>query len=489
MKLKFGANFNVFSLLLFAFFLSGCSGLPVTDVEVADLGTTVHEIAIGQYGEYRDLKIREYVEAVGRRVEAASDYTGEPIEYVVLDTPDVNSFSIPGKYIHVTRGLLARTNSEAELAFVLGHELGHLSARHAAQILGERRSTGLLSASLGLLVAVSAQSVSMGELAYYTVNYSAFLGLLDYGGEREFEADSLGMKYALNASYDPRSAVKMLKTLEDLESEGGGESSIDDYLATHPPTESRVERAEGLVKALISAEAEGETLYVGRDELLYKINEIVLGDSFESGELRGSVYRSGKYMFSVKKLRGWDFVSSRKYPAGLVKDSYNFILISAGKPATGEALEDFATEILRELLRNEIYRPAFDEIEFLGEPALGHEHIDWAANTANKARFLEKNGIYYFFIYTHKENPFMDFKKQFEEILEGFSFLTAEEVENISEDKLELYAAEPGDTFAGLSKKFYYKEDYADRLMIFNGLEGDPEKGAMLKIAPVEYIK
>ena len=195
-----------------------------------------------------------YVERVGRRVAVESGLSNAGGDFTVttLDSPIENAFAIPGGYIYITRQLLGLMNSEAELASVLGHEVGHVAARHAAS--RNTRST------IGALLAAGAGIATGSNIASRVVGTGAQLYTLRYGRNQEYEADALGVRYMTAAGYDPYAAADILSALDassglSAQAAGTAGRSVPTWASTHPNGEDRVRRAVQLAAATGRPEA------------------------------------------------------------------------------------------------------------------------------------------------------------------------------------------------------------------------------------------
>ncbi|MET0269048.1 MAG: M48 family metalloprotease [Sphingomonas sp.] len=195
-----------------------------------------------------------YVTRVGKRVALESGLSNAAGDFTVttLDSPVENAFAIPGGYIYITRQLLALMNSEAELASVLGHEVGHVAARHAAS--RNKRST------IGAILAAGAGIVTKSDLAQRVVGTGTQLYTLRYGRNQEYEADALGVRYIAAAGYNPYAAADMLSALDassslNAQASGTGGRSVPSWASTHPNGEDRVQRAVQLAAATGRPEA------------------------------------------------------------------------------------------------------------------------------------------------------------------------------------------------------------------------------------------
>jgi predicted Zn-dependent protease len=284
-------NFKALFLAILAaiqgFWLEGCSTNPATgEKQFAALMSPAQEISVGaeehpkilaEYGEYKNQAVVNYVRQIGAKVTQKTERPDVQYKFFVLDSPVVNAFALPGGYIYVSRGLLALANSEAELAAVLAHEAAHITARHSA----ERYSKGVVT-SLGanILSAVIDQS-----LATQALGLGSDLYLKSYSRGQENEADTLGLRYMMQAGYDPQAMTSFLHSLyqqSNLEARlSGRDGSQISYFSTHPATADRVEKTA----AEVGQFPKGGT--VGQDEYLNMINGLTYGESPDQGFTRG----------------------------------------------------------------------------------------------------------------------------------------------------------------------------------------------------------
>lgn len=235
-------------------------------------------------GPYEDRRVQGYVEGVGRRLAPHTEFPALPYTFTVLNTPIVNAFALPGGYVGITRGLLALASTEAELASVVGHEMGHVNARHSA----ERQGQGLL-AQLGVLVlGVATGSSELANLA----GAAASLYVQSYSRDQEFEADMLGGRYMTRAGYDPEGMVGLLATLREQSQveaamKGLAPGSVDEFnmMSTHPRTIDRTRAA--LQQAVASRPADA---VVGRETYLGAIDGLMFGDSPDQGIIDGQTF-------------------------------------------------------------------------------------------------------------------------------------------------------------------------------------------------------
>src|SRR5256884_6093923 len=219
---------------------AGCAVNPATGSRQLMLVSESQEIALGRdyepqvagsIGIYSDSGLQRYIQQFGARLAASSERPNLPWSFRVVDDPVVNAFALPGGFIYVTRGILAHLNSEAELAGVVGHEIGHVTARHSASQMTKQQL-----AQVGLVVG----SIASSEFGRYAGLASQALGVLflKYSRDHERQADDLGLRYLRRVNYDPREMPHVFEMLTRVsQAQGGGR--VPEWLATHPDLENR----------------------------------------------------------------------------------------------------------------------------------------------------------------------------------------------------------------------------------------------------------
>lgn len=276
-------------LLSAALVLGGCATNPVTgdadfvlmsEERELELGRDYHQKILKQYDVYDDDRLQGRVERIGRRLAAQSHRPDIGYTFTVLDSPEVNAFALPGGYIYITRGIMAYFNSEAELAGVLGHELGHVTARHSVQ----QHSAATASSILGSLVLAQAGAGQAGADLFQTLQLAAIRG---YGREHELEADRLGAQYLARAGYDAERMLGVVGILADQEAyevrkakEEGREPSVyHGIFSTHPDNDARLQEVIRAAKKYRAPEPRPD----GRAEYLRLIEGMTFGPGAKQG--------------------------------------------------------------------------------------------------------------------------------------------------------------------------------------------------------------
>ncbi|HVG62440.1 MAG TPA: M48 family metalloprotease [Hyalangium sp.] len=283
--------------------LTACVRNPVTGKKQLSLVSTQDEIAIGKQGA-EDVRqsiglldhpqAQQYVAAVGMPMARKSERAELPWSFQVVDDPAVNAFALPGGPIFATRGLLTHLNSEAELAAVLGHEIGHVTARHSANMITQSQ---LAQLGLGVGMILKPDLAEYGQLAAAGVQ----LLLLKHGRDAERQADELGFRYMVQAGYDPREMENVFATLGRVAEEGGS-GRLPGWLSTHPNPEDRMEKARERV-AQLGANVEGRK--VGQAEYLRLLQGMVYGQNPRHGFFRGNLFLHPDLRFQLEFPQGW----------------------------------------------------------------------------------------------------------------------------------------------------------------------------------------
>ncbi|MGH9160808.1 MAG: M48 family metalloprotease [Vicinamibacteraceae bacterium] len=341
------ARVSVLLATVAAALLVACATNPVTGEREFNLMSEAQEIQIGQemdpqvqreFGIYDDESLQAYVASIGLRMAKASERPDLPWHFTVVDSPAINAFALPGGYIYITRGIMAYLNDEAELAGVLGHEIGHVTARHAAQQY--TRATG---AGAGLTIA----SIFVPEVRAIGQAAEAGLGLLflKYGRNDELQADQLGAGYAAGQGWDPHGVPGMLSTLGRV-SEQHGKDGTPNWLLTHPQPEDRVTRIQETVQTL-AAEATGRRWTTDRQAFLKQVNGVIYGDNPREGVVRGTQFLHPPLRFRLTFPEGWTVQNSPTLVVAQPKDGNAAMQLDVLEKTTGRNLEEAVVQDMR----------------------------------------------------------------------------------------------------------------------------------------------
>jgi predicted Zn-dependent protease len=324
--------------LLLASLPAGCARNPVTGKSELSLVSESQEIQMGQQaaqevaqtiGLYEDANIQAYVAGLGKQIAASSERPNLPWEFHVVDDASVNAFALPGGFIYVTRGLMTSINDEAELATVVGHEVGHVTNRHSVQQISKAQ---LAQLGLGIGSILSSDIARFGQLA------SAGLQILflKYSRNAENQADEAGFRYALGQGYDVREMPKVFVTLDRISQASGGGGKLPEWLATHPNPENRIKHIESM---LDTAHVDPSRLKVNKEDYLRRIQGMTFGDDPRKGYFEGTTFYHPDLRFQIQFPEGW---KTQNLPQAILAASPNQDAVIQGSIAGKEDPQQLA---------------------------------------------------------------------------------------------------------------------------------------------------
>lgn len=463
--------------------LAGCAVNPATgrndfvmmsERQELDLGARYNQEIAKENPRYNDAKLQAYIQRVGERVARASHRNQLNYVFTLVDSPDVNAFALPGGYIYIHRGLLAYLNSEAELAAVLGHEVGHVTARHSVRQQSQSTAWGLLGQAAAIGTGVGA----LGDLT--SVMGNAFVR--GYGRDMELEADGLGAQYLARGGYDPQAMIEVVRVLKNQEDfvrdqavargeaqPAGGYHGLFD---THPDNDRRLKEVIGPAQALVGGSQE-----VGRDTFMQMIDGLVFGDSADSGIRRGRNFYHGPLDFTLSYPQGWQLVNRPDVLIGHTEDEQAFIAMTL--EAADKALTP--AEYLRKRAGNQ--RLVAGEELRLGS-LQGYTAVLQGQSARRVAVIYRGDGAYLFVAGLKGQASLETEDERFLSVIRSFRPLKAEERKLAEPVRLHTARAKGGQTMAALAKESPLQSGAEGQLRLLNNLypSGEPKAGEWLKI-------
>ncbi len=299
---------------------NGCAVNPVSGKKQIAFMTEAEEIALGrqsdpqiiaEYGLYPDSNIQRFIRAKGLEMARISHRPNLNWQFRVLDSDVINAFAVPGGYVYFTRGILAHMNNEAQFAGVLGHEIGHVTARHS---IGQQ-TKGML-AQLGVIAAV----IVSPDLAQFAneLNQGAQLLMLKFSRDDESQSDELGVTYSSRVGYDAREMAKFFLTLQRSQPKGTGK--LPEFMSTHPDPGNRYERVTKLANDYQKTN-NITNLTVGQAPYFKQIEGMVYGSDPRQGYLENGIFYHPELKFQFTTPAGWKYTNSPSHvifapPAG-----------------------------------------------------------------------------------------------------------------------------------------------------------------------------
>ena len=476
---------------------AGCASNPATggadvvtmsEKKEIDIGRQMHPKVLQQYGRYNDERLQAYVNDVGQRLAAKGDRPGITWTFTVLDSQETNAFALPGGYIYITRGIMSYLNSEAELAAVLGHEIGHVTARHAV-----RQQTGATAAGVGAtLIAVLTGSGSLANIA----NVAGSALISGYGRDMELEADSLGARYIGNLGYDPEAmidVVRLLKNQEMFEIQRAREENREPRVyhgvfSRHPDNDTRLKEVVASAGEVARGEQRqpGEHRPDNRDVYLSRITGLPVGASEAQGVTRGTRFYHADMGFTVAFPTGW---LVQNQPAKLVgatpqKDVTLQLFVMPYPPGTTP--EQFLAQNLKGT-RTERGEPL--EVNGLpGYTAIAQNvSLPWGnKGPARYAVIYMNNQAFVFFGSSRITSALAAHDAVLLSSIKTFRRLRQREFETADPDRILVVRATPQTTIESLAKSSPIEKYAAQQLRLLNDLYPDKEPTAG---QPIKIVK
>lgn len=468
----------ILSSLLFLC-LASCAQNPVTGQPDFVLMTEAQEIRLGaqtdqevkkQYPLYDLNGLQAYVEGIGQKLAKHSHRPGLEYRFTVLDSGEVNAFALPGGRIYITRGIIAYLNSEAELAAVLGHELGHVTARHSVRQYSAAKGADIL---LSILSATSPALRGAGAQ-----NLAGLFGnalLAGYGREHELEADRLGAEYLARAGYDPQAMIRVIGVLKNQESfeaevakqEGREPRSYHGLFASHPDNDRRLQEVVGAAqKFRLEAAAEG------REAFFARTTGLVFGDNAHEGVRRGGAFYHADLGFAFKLPEGW---RAQNRPDRLILTAPGDearLQLSAVKRSN-----EAPTDMLRRLTRSRSGEVDPSPINGLPAAMIADGGV-FAAIVYLRASAYGFSGAF------RSQGAFRKHLEAMRSSVRSFHEITAEETALARPLTIKLVTAGEGARFAELAGRSPIGKYAEGHLRLINGLypKGEPSPGQTIKV-------
>jgi predicted Zn-dependent protease len=463
--------------------LAACAENPVTGR--SSFGSIQDDVSVGRRehpnvlqafgGEYTEGGIPSYVNDIGGRLAANSEFPNIGYRWTVLNSPIVNALALPGGYIYVTRGLMALAANEAELAGVMGHELGHVTARHSAE-----RQTQSIIAQLGLLaLGVATGSGDLVNLA--AVGAQAYLQ--SYSRDQEFEADTLGVRYMAESGWDPAAMATFLASLREysqLEAQMAGRDpgSVDEFnmMASHPRTLDRVQAA---TEAAGVEHVEG---VLNREVYLQMIEGLRYGDDPSQGVVDGQWFRHPGLGFEFKVPQGFS-VANGESQVSAQNAQGAAIVFDIAQAQAGDPAEYLAYDWASGVALNELERISVNGLQ----GATGWTRLQANGGQADVRAVVlkgEGNRVYRFLFLAPAGNS--SFNSAFSETTYSFRRLSAAEAAQIKGFRVYVVPVGANDSVASLSRGMPFGAYNEQAFRVLNDLVGG---GALARGEPVKVVR
>ncbi|WP_336976929.1 M48 family metalloprotease [Altererythrobacter fulvus] len=467
--------------------LTGCmaggpiasTGSPITQTE-SQQGADAHPQIVSEFGGSMSGAQADYVAGIGQNIAFQSGLGNSPGSFKVtlLNSSVNNAFAIPGGYVYVTRQLVALMNNEAELAAVLGHEVGHVAARHSAKRQQTAQQNALLGAIGQILSGVLLGDSTLGKLGQQISSTVPELATLRYSRGQELEADGLGVQYLGTAGYDKRAMSTLLASLaaqNSLDAQlQGRDARMPEWASTHPDPASRVQNAQQLAGA-----ANGGT--TNRDMFLTRIGGLVYGDDPHQGVIEGSQFIHPDLRLSFAAPQGYYMVNGA---AAVSINGNSGRAQMAGGSYSGN-LETYVRQVFQKLGGTQ---------QTLAPQNLRKTTVNGLPAMVGTARVQSGESQVDVVVYAYEFSGSQAFHfaaiapagqaAVFDPMFASMRRISASEAASVTPRKVEVVTVRNGDTVASLANRMAYTDAREARFRVLNGLaSGDTLKaGQKMKI-------
>jgi predicted Zn-dependent protease len=441
-------------LISLAVISAACATNPATGERQFSLMSEQQEIAVGQeadgeirrdMGLYDDKALQQYVSDIGMRLAKVSERPALPWHFAVVDQPAINAFALPGGYIYMTRGIMPFLQDEHELAGVLGHEIGHVTARHSAAQYS--RATGAqLGLVLGSIFVPAARP--FGQLA------EAGLGLLlmKYGRDDELQSDALGVRYTARAGWNPSGVGGMLSTLDRLD-EGDSNRGVPNWLSTHPAPGDRVAQIAEAIKKEAPANNTPPPTEADREAFMRRMDGLMYGDNPDQGLMRGNQFLHRALRFALDFPKGWEVQNSATQVVSKAPNANVFIVLQLVQKPVGRNIEEVALSSMqqagfRALDGNRGRVNGLDA--FVGTYQGTMQDL---GNVGVRAAHVAHGQNVYMIAGLAPAQQFNAAESTLDASVRSFRPLTAAQAEAIRANRIDLYVARSGDTWQSLAER------------------------------------
>lgn len=301
----------------------------------AALGAQSHPSIVATMGLYEDKKLQDFIQAKGEAMGRISHLPNLKYNFFIVDSPVVNAFAVPGGYVYFTRGIMAHFNNEAEFAGVLGHEIGHVTARHSAR-QQTSQTLGQVAAIGGMIL--SPQIRAMGE----SVMQGMQMLLLSYSRAHESESDKIGVDYSSKIGYDARQMGDFFNTLKRLSDKSG--QQIPTFMSTHPDPGDRYSKVHQMAEEY-QAKTPGNYA-VNRDQYLRLIDGIIYGEDPAQGFVENNVFYHPGLRFQFPVPKGWQYENSPIQFQMAPSDGKSMMALAM---AEGKTLDEASQNMVKQL--------------------------------------------------------------------------------------------------------------------------------------------
>jgi len=475
------------TLLAAVSLLAACATNPVTGKSDFVLMSEEQEISLGRQANslilketpvYEDPELERLVQQVGEELASHSHRPELFYRFTVLDSTAINAFALPGGYIYITRGLLAYLNSEAELAAVLGHEIGHVTARHSVR----QQSTAAVTGILGAVVAAST-----GVQGVNTLTDMASTAIVrGYGRDHELEADRLGAEYLAKSGYDPEAMLEVVGILKNQEAfetmvakqEGREANVYHGLFSTHPDNDARFQEVVNAAQRFKT----GATNRVNRASFLRTLDGLTFGDSAREGIIRGNRFYHKPLDFTITFPENWRIENSPDRILAVSTDGDGLIQMSITDLNKRITPRQFMEQRMQ--LKNLRQGSTFVNGDLEGYTAIADSNTTYGSRAVRYVVIYRDTSAYIFAGTAKSKNDSRRYDNDILATARSFRSLSAADTPYAKEKKIAVIPAPGGASYASLAARSPITDYPEVQLRLLNDAypDGEPATSQLIKI-------
>lgn len=434
----------------------------MSEAQEIAMGKDADPQIIAQFGLYQDKALQDFITQKGKQLAAISHRPNLAYEFKIVDSEVLNAFAVPGGYVYFTRGIMAHFNNEAQFAGVLGHETGHITARHS---VAQQRNSML--GQLGIIAGV----VINPNLAQFAQTASQGLGLLflKFGRDAERQADELGVEYSSKIGYDAKEMAAFFLTLERKGAESGA-SELPEFLSTHPNPGNRnatVNRLASEWKSKLNL----SPAVINRNNYLQRIEGLIYGEDPRQGFLENNVFYHPELKFQFPVPQGWNYQNTPQRVQVAPKDGKALMMMML---AQGNSLQEAANAVLTQ---NNLQLLDSKSLNVNGLPAIAMvaDPKPVQGQQAQPIRILsyliQYGNVIYLFLGVSSTTDFNQFTPYFTNTMEGFRPLNDQTKLNKKPDRIRIKTVSGNPTLDQALRSFSVSGKSLEELAILNGMK------------------
>jgi predicted Zn-dependent protease len=428
------------------------------------MGAAADPEIVAQYGRYEDKILQDFITQKGNEMAAISHRPDLKYEFKIVDSEVLNAFALPGGYVYFTRGIMAHFNNEAEFAGVLGHEIGHITARHSVS----QQSKAILG-QVGLIGSM----ILVPQVAEFAEPLSEGLGLLflKFGRDAERQSDELGVEYSSKIGYDAKEMAGFFKTLE-RQSSGSESAELPDFLSTHPNPGDR-----NIAVSKLSDEWKKKLNLidpkVSRESYLKKIEGLIYGEDPKQGFLENDLFYHPVLKFQLNTPKGWNYQNKPQELEFAPKDGKAILMMTL---IPGKSLEEAASNVveknnLQVLESNQITVNGLNALSILADVKVEQQKQQQQAPTVRTLSYLiQYNDNIYHILGASSVTDFNSYSENFLQTMKNFKELKDASKLNKQPERIRIKPVKQSGTLKQALNSYNMPEKKQEEISLLNGM-------------------